>query len=584
MKKNIIILSVLCLLLANTAYAKKVYYSKVSTADTSKDVNIVSLEKGFDYCKDYKLGAAQKYFESALKKDPKSSQAHNGLGLSYLLKVSSSDMEVIKNKQQILDYAKNEFESAIKYNKKNAQAYNNLGRVYKELGVLDKAEENYQKALQIDTKYSEAMCNLGYIDFLKNKTPEAIEKYKKSIAYNSNNSTAYFYLAEAYASQSKYSDALAEIGTSLSLFNNNALAQNALAKVYRTQGNEAAAINAFKKAVTIKPENIEAYLGLAEIYQNRGDNELAISELKNILSINPSYNEAYLKLADMLLIENKPEKAISYYQKVVGDPVYSAYALKGLSKAYYNNSKSAFDTGYTATTADYVTLQNELLKAVDSNPKDLQLYLALLRTSKMIADDNLTEIYLNKIVARSDFSPVSAVIKGEAYLLCNQPKEAKAAFDEALGSVNNLQDCLAMGELFVLDKQYDMATTSYYKALNFDPLNKRAKFGMNTIARNQKIAESHYNLAYDYFKSHQYVSSVEELKKTLSLNPKHMKAQLLMAKSYQKLAKYAQSAAYYQVYLASVDIQDKQYKKYTKTINRLQKKAQRAQLHVLQDL
>jgi len=596
--KRIVLAGVLSLcLLNNVCEAKTTYYTQALKSNKNvvsvKEKNISEHDSrnakecvliGSAYCVQYKLDSAQKQFEKAIELDKKNSDAHNGLGMVNYLKTSSSDMEIIKKKETLLNSAIKEFELAIKYNSKNSEAYNNLGKVYQEKGNLDKAEENYQKALEINPKYSDAVCNLGTLDYIKNKIPDAIAKYKKALALDSKSSKAYVCLAEAYASQAKFSDALTELNTSLSLFSNSAVAQNILGKVYDMQGNKVAALNSYRKSITIQPENVDPYLAIAEIYQERGDNDLAIAELKNALSIKPDYKEGYLKLADMLLIENKPELAIVYYQKVVDDQIFSAYALKGLSRAYFNNAKNITDLAYMTTNSEYADAQNALLKAIDANPKDLQLYLALLRVSKLAADDNASQIYLNQIVKKSDFTPISSVIKGEAYLLCNKYTEADLEFSNAVDKAKDVQDCLYIGEIFILDRQYDMATAAFYKALNLDSENKKAKLGLNVIVKNKKIADAHYDLAKAFYNEGQKNLAVQELNKAISFNPKDRKSHLLMAKAYEHLDDYSNSLAHYQAYVGMLDAKDKNYKKYNRQVKRLTKKAKSQKNEPIQNL
>lgn len=573
MKKNFLLLAILgTFLLGNTVEAK-IYYSNVLKSDeevaTPREDSVLT---GDSLCEQYKLDAAKKQYEKALKANPKDSNAHNGIGKVYYLKTTSSDMNILSQKATYLALAKKEFETAIKYDPKNTEAYNNLGEIYKELGDLTKAQANYQKALAINPKYSEAISNLAEIDFLRNKLPDAVAKYKKALTYDSKNIKAYLGLAEAYAAQSKFSEALTEANTALSLFPNNAKAQTIFGKIYDAQGNKVAAINSYRKAITIKPENIEPYLAIAEIFQERGDNEFAMVELKNALSLNPAYKEGYLKLADMALMENKPEIAISYYQKVVGDPIYGAYALKGLSKAYFYSAKNSSATAPITSNAEYINAQNSLLKAIDADPKDLQLYLALIRVSKLLTDDNLSQLYLSKIIAKSDYSPISSLIKGEAQLLCDNYEQATQDFTDAIAKVENIEDCIYIGDIFIENHQYDMAQAAFYKALGFDSSNRKAKLGLTLIAKNKATADMHYNLAKSFYKHDEKVSAVEELKQAVAYDPKAAKSQLLLARSYEKIGEAENSLEHYRVYVDLLDKKDKDYKKYTKKIARITKK------------
>lgn len=585
MKKKSFLLAVLSIFLLNNVSDAKVYYANVLKADKNISVkNAGNVSQGDVFCEQFKLDAAKKQYEKALKLNPQDSDAHNGLGLVYYFKTTSSDMNIIKKREEYLTFAQKEFESAIKCDASNFKAYNNLGRIYHEYGSLAKAEECYQKSLALNPKYSDAMSNLAEIDFIKNKIPDAISKYKKAISYDSKNLQAYLGLAQSYAAQSKFTDALTEANTALSLFPNSAKAHIIFGKIYDVQGNKVAAINSYRKAVSIKPENIEPYIAIAEIFQERGDNEFAISELKNALSLNPNYKEGYLKLADMSLLENKPDAAIIYYQKVINDPVFASYALKGLAKAYFCNAKYFSDIASLTTNAEYINAQNALLKAIDSNPKDLQLYLALIRISKLLANDDLSKLYLNKIISKSDFSPISSLIKGEALLLCNNYKQAYWNFSDAIADVDNVEDCIYLGNIFIEDRQYDMAQAAFYKALGFEPENKKAKLGIAIIAKNKAKAETHYDLAKSFYKHNEQISALEELKKAVAYDFQNKKAQLMLANCYEKINDNENSLEHYKIYLNFVDEKDKKYKKYAKKIANLTKKVSRNKKSFIQNL
>lgn len=545
------------------------YTAKISAGTPKSTKEQKYIKAGEIYVEEYKLDAAKEQFLKALNLAPKSSCAHNGLGLVYYYKTTSSDYNIIKEHQNMLELAQKEFETAISLNPQNASAHNNLGRILQEKGNLEEAHKSYQKAIEINPNYADAICNLGYLDFLQNKTPEAIEKYKKSIKLNSKNPKPYIYLAQAYSTQEKYSEALKELNTSVALFSNNATAQILLGQIYNKQGNEPAAINAFKKAILIKPENIEPYLSIADIHQNRGDNDLAIAELKNALSINPNHKESYLKLADMLLLENKSKEAANYYKKVIKDAVYSSYALKGLANAYFNTAKDLATSSFV-TAYDYEEAKEAIIQAISANPNDLPLYLALLKVSAK--NPEIQQLYLNKILNKSDYSPISSLMRGEAYLLCNDYKNSQKEFETAIDGVKNYKDCVYMGEIFIINRQYNHAMSAFYKGLELKPEGKRAKLGLYIVARNKKVADSYYKIAQDFYKEKQKTATIEQLKKAIALNPQEEKYQILMAKCYEKMNKPSLALEHYQMCVNLIGESDKNYKKYTKKCAKLQKK------------
>lgn len=524
------------------------------------------------YSKRYKLDAAYREFSKILDYEPHNSAAHNGMGTVYYYKTTSSDMQVIENKDKFFNMALKEFKAAVEADSENFDAYNNAGRVFEEMGQLDKAEMYYAKSLEINPDNSEAVSNLGSVLFKKHQVDEAIDKYKRAIALNSKNSSAYYRLGQAYISQGKYSKGIRELNTSLYLFPNSAPVQNMLGKAYELQGNQAAAINAYRKASFIKPEYSQPYLNIADIYKSRGDNDLAIAELRNAISVNPAFKEGVLKVAEISMMENKPDQAIEYYKKLVNDKKYAPDALKGLSRAYFTKAKDFSGFANVVSPSEYIKTEQALRKALDYNPNDLQLYLALLRVSRLSGNDYQSQVYLNKIVTETKFSPINAIIKGEAYLTYNKFAEADQQFKKALSFVDTAHDSAYLGEIFVMNRQYDVAKQAFYKALNLDSSNKKAEAGLNIIVRNKKLAKAHYNIANAFYKEGQRMAAVEELKKGLQLNPSDKRSQLLMAKSYEKLKYYPNALEHYDAYVHLIPTYHRDYGKYKRKMDRLQVK------------
>lgn len=520
------------------------------------------------FAQKYQLDAAYREFSKVLEIDPQNSAAHNGMGKVYYYKTTSSDMQVIENKDKFYSMALKEFKLAVESDSENFDAYNNAGRIFQEMGELDKAEGYYSKSLEINPDNSKALCNLGSTLFEKNKINEAIDKYKKAISLNSKNSTAYYRLGQAYIAQGKYSKGIKELNTSLYLFPNSAPVQNMIGKAYELQGNKAAAINAYNKASLIKPEYADPYMNIAEIYQNRGDNDLAIAELRNAISVNPAFKEGMLKVAEISMLENKTDQAISYYEKLTNDKQYAPKALKGLAKAYFSKAK---DTGGFGTIApsEYMKTEQALLKALDYNPEDLQLYLALLRVSRLSGNDHQAVTYMNKIIKESKSSPVNSIIKGEAYLTYNKFSDADKEFKKALNFVDSADDCINLGEIFLMSHQYNPARQAFYKALNIDPKNRKAEHGLSTIVKNLKKAKSHYNIAKAFYNERQRMAAVEELKKALYLNPQDKSAQLLIAQAYEKMKYYPNALDHYDAYINLIPEYNSDYSKCKKKIDKL---------------
>lgn len=530
---------------------------------------------GSTYSAQFKLDAAFKEFQQVLEQDPTNSDAHNGLGMIYYRKTTSSNMEVRNNIQKYYEMAIKEFEKAVALDSNNYKAYNNAGKILQESGQLDKAEEYYRRALDVAPDYSPAVMNLGTVLFAKNQVDEAIARYHKAILLNGKNSSAYYHLGEALIAKGDYSKAINYLNTSLYLFSNSAPVHNMLGKAYELQGNEAAAISEYKKSTLIKPEYPQPYLSIANIYQNRSDYELAVSELKNAISINPDFLEGKLKIADISLSTNKTDQAIKYYKEVIKNPVYSKYAAQGISKAYFQKAQSVNDYANFVSESEYVEAEQALKQAINYNPDDIQLYLALLRISRLTDQNTQSQSYLNKIIQSPSSHPINSIVKGEAFLTYKKYNDAEKEFEKALSFVSDKNDILYVGEIFVLNRQYDVAKNAFHRVLNMEPNNTKAQKALERIKRNEEMAASKYIMAEGLYDEGQKMAAIEMLREALNLNPSLPEAQLLLAKALEKKDYYYNAIEHYKAYIHLVPAYGSKYNEAKKKIEKLTSKVEK---------
>ncbi len=523
------------------------------------------------YSAQYKLDAAERELSRVLENNPDNAVAHNGLGMVHYRRTASSDMEIIKNKTKYYNKALNEFASAIKINPDLYQAYNNAGKVLFEAGRINDAEKYFRKALEIRPDYSEALENYGKVLFSKNMNVPAIAKYREAIKLNSKNSSAYYNLGEALIAKGEYSKAIKELQTSLYLFENSAPVHDMLGKAYEMQGNEAAAITEYKKSFLIKPEYTPPYLRLADIYNNRGDEEFSIAELRNSLAINPNFTEGKAKIADILLNIGKTEQAIDYYKELVDVPNYNTKALKGLSKAYFLKAQNANTHATMLSDYEFIEIEHLLKKAIAYNPDNIELYLALLRVSRISQKDNQSEFYLSRIIENPANSKINHIVKGEAYLTYKKYNSAENEFIHSLNSSESTEDLLQLAEIFIINRSYRVAKIALNRVLADQPDNLKAKRSLNRIRRNENQAFSKCKIAEAFYREGQKIAAIEAYRDSLSLNPYLAEAQLGIAKALEKNKYYYNAVEHYTAYVNIVDV-SKDSEKYKKKIKKLNKK------------
>jgi len=81
-----------------------------------------------------------------------------------------------------IDEAKKYYERAVKLNPKYAEAINNLGTVHYAKKNYRRAVNQYQRALKITPNSASVYSNLGTAQFARKKYKEALEAYQKAIS------------------------------------------------------------------------------------------------------------------------------------------------------------------------------------------------------------------------------------------------------------------------------------------------------------------------------------------------------------------------------------------------------------------
>jgi len=478
----------------------------------------------------YQLGTAEKEFKNILKVKPDHPGAHNGLGLVYYRKTTSSNQEIRNQIPALYNQAIEEFKTALKYAPNYAEAHNNLGKIYLEQGRIEEAESSFNQAIDIDNTYSEAITNLGTIYYNRGEIDAAIDKYKEAIKFNSKNSTAHYRLTR----KGKYSEAIQSLQTSKYLYPNSAPVHDKLGEVYELQGNEAAAINEYRKAITIKPEYLPSYIKLSSIFEYRGDDELAVSELRSALDVNSDFSEAKLKIAEISTRIGKESQAIKLYQEVLKDEPENANALKGISQAYFNRAKKESMGGLISSHGDYVDAEIAVRQALRTSPDDLELHLALIRLSQLSGKPDVSKQELSAIASRQPRTPAESIIKGEALYSLGHFSEGSQEFQKALKYTNQIKDVLLLGDIFSVNGDLKMANVAYQKAHSIEPKNLKAIKGIDRVKQLNESSRQHYRQGLAFFKERQRPAAIDSLRKAAAINSVEPMTRWLLAEAYRK--------------------------------------------------
>lgn len=202
-------------------------------------------------------------------KDTMKAEAHNKLGLSYLLNGQASEAYV-------------EFQKAIKLNPKNKDTHNYLGHINANWKKYDESIAHYKRAISIDPDYSGAMNNLGVVYLDIKEWDKAISSFSAALEnpLYTTPERAYTSMGYAYYMNGNYHEAENAINNALIRNPVYPLANFTLGLVYLKLADDEKAIKEFITAIAISPEYMNAHWELANIYLRTGKNAKALKHLK----------------------------------------------------------------------------------------------------------------------------------------------------------------------------------------------------------------------------------------------------------------------------------------------------------------
>jgi tetratricopeptide (TPR) repeat protein len=150
------------------------------------------------------LSLAYQESVKAVRINPRLSEAHRALGLSY-------------SGQNELDKAIDAYKEAIRLNPDSSRAHESLGFAYFTKGMYDRAIPEYKEAIRLQPDDATFHNNLGLAYLNNNQIDEAISEYKKAIKIDYNLSVAHTNLGVAYERKGMGDKAQAEFQEAMRL-------------------------------------------------------------------------------------------------------------------------------------------------------------------------------------------------------------------------------------------------------------------------------------------------------------------------------------------------------------------------------
>jgi len=560
-------------LMAKRDYSAAADRYKDAIAKNSKNPGAYS-GYGMALGKQFKLDGADEQFDKALKIDPSNVMAHVGKAMVAINRLQSSNVTILKQRDQMLKMAESECRTALATDPGSPDGHYYLGQSLKEQGRLDEAAAEFNASIKSDDTNSDAYSALGVTKLAQGALGEAGAAFKQAISLNSGNSTAHYGLGKTYLAQGQVDAALKELNTALYQNRNSAPVHLAFGEAYNAQGNTVAAVKEFQQSILIKPENPDAYMHIADIREARGDIELSISELRSGLELMPNNPDLLTRIGDESLRVEKLDDAIKNYEQVMnsGDPKFAAAAAKGLTRAYYlKSSKEA--GGAFLSSNDFESAKGQIDRAIALNPNDMELRLAAAKLRAMSGE----QIDLKTIATpRTDGERIAYA---EALLAQNDFKGANDQMATVIANANDSKQAFAVGDLALMIKDLDDAEAAYRKASSFPNAAERSKRGLDQVAKARDNARQELTMADDLAKRKQLNSAVDKYHASVFDNPKGADARMGLSKALEALrpeksTNYREAAVQVKAYLAlTPQLPPKETEKLQKKMNSLNEKA-----------
>lgn len=516
--------------------------------------------RGDRLAEQYKLQAAESLYRSALRQNPSSAGAWNGLGKIAYYQTTSSNQILRSQTGALQDKAIQQFLTALRYQPGYVEARTNLARLYMEKGRMDEAGSELNKAFQLAPSDYRVLARMGEWLVRRQEYDEAIPLLQRAIQKHSADDTAYYYLAVAYTERNQLDEALTQLNSAAWLNPDNAPVRYQMGVIYEKQGNGSAAVEAYQKALALKPELTTARDKLARYLEAKGDMGQALSHWKRLRESSEPNWDMTEHIARLSIQNQQPEVAVSLYRDwMVHHPEDKARANTGLSQAKTELARLKLRDEDLVSQGEAKRYAEQ---AVQYQPNNFEARLMDARLDREMGqipspiagkEPGMVDVALRQ----STDQPYQSYEKGRMLLARFQFDEAEDAFREARRTGEGNRSQMVFGELFLNLGLPDLAQESFELVEKRLPGNASARLGK--AKAEQARAESLALLAEARKLENKQTRSVvvEKLKMALLRNVRNAEAHYRLAQQYEKQENYGLAADHYYAYLHVEPVGDK---------------------------
>jgi len=247
----------------------------------------------------------------------------------------------------------------------------------------------------------------------------------------------------------------------------------------------------FEKAVNMDKKRPDFYNNLGLACARLGEADTAKSNFKKAIFLNRHFAAPYMNLAKL-----EPKAAESYLKQAVKANPNNQFVYYELGNFYFDKN-------------DYQSAIREYQNAITIDTKYFEPYFALAVCYSELGDYKSAMANVRKASELNNKSPELPYYLAKLCLLAHRPDEAMEYLKEALKKGENPVYYLELGKIYFSKEDYTSAQNCFQKALMLD-------------IKLENEAELYNYLGLCDYKNHDVESSVYNLQKAVSLEPKNI--------------------------------------------------------------
>ncbi|HEY5909761.1 MAG TPA: tetratricopeptide repeat protein [Verrucomicrobiae bacterium] len=206
---------------------------------------------------------------------------------------------------------------ALRRNPRSTEALNGLGLAASGLGQNSEAKDYLKAALKVDPRFSSARINLAVLLGNAGEAAAAAAEYRTVLAGESNNVAARINLARLLSAEGKSAEAISLLKRAVELKPDQPVAQYDLGNALSAQQQYGEAILHYLAAVKARPEFVEARYNLALEMARAGRMKEALVHFAEVVRLRPEFADAHFNYGVALARQKRYGEAVREFRETL---------------------------------------------------------------------------------------------------------------------------------------------------------------------------------------------------------------------------------------------------------------------------